>query len=170
MRKPSTTGPDDGRRCLSDRCRSLLAAVTAMVSAASTTVVLSAPALADVTESLRSAVVQERAASSCGPLTANPLVEQAAYTMNKSTNDYLDHVATNAPITDPLPGLKILGYPGNKAIALQSGTHTQETAIKALILQGFDKIPDCSFTDFGLDVQRNGTSGYELMVVVLAGA
>lgn len=128
-----------------------------------------APAHADRTENLRSAVEQARAGTSCGALRTDPIAEQAAARVNRSTQDYLDHTATDVPITDPLPGLKILGYGGGRATLLQGASRDEAEAIKALILQGYAKIPDCSYTDFGVDTQINEPTGYVLTAVVLAG-
>jgi|GEM_PF-1375408 hypothetical protein len=150
--------------------RSLAAVTSLTLLAASLGLALAPRSSADASDDLRSAVVQARAATSCGALKANPIVDQAAATINKSTQDYLNHAATQVPITDPLPGLKILGYPGGKAIALQGASMTRANSIKGLLLQGYDKIPNCSYTDFGVDARHHDATGYELTVVVLAGA
>lgn len=145
-----------------------IAVVIAMLITAS---VLHAPAAsADPAANLRSAVTQMRAGTSCGPLRSNPIVEDVAYRINKSTQDYLNHAATQVPVTDALPGLKILGYPGNKAALLQGASKEEAKAIKGLLLQGYDKVPDCSYTEFGTNAMYNEASGYLLTVVVLAGA
>lgn len=133
-------------------------------------IALAPGAVADSTETLRSAIVQARAGTSCGPLKSNPIVDQAAAKINQSTQDYLNHTANQIPITDPVPGLKILGYPGGHATAIQGAAQSGAISIKALLLQGFDKIPNCSYRDFGVNMQRNEASGYELTVAVLAGA
>lgn len=125
---------------------------------------------ADDTENLRSAVNQVRAGTSCGAYRADPIAEQVADKVNNSTQKYLDHTATEVPITDPMPGLKILGYPGTRATLLQGASRDEAESIKALILQGYEKLPDCSYTDIGVSTQVNSTTGYVLTAVVLAGA
>ena len=127
-------------------------------------------ARADATDNLRSAVAQVRAGTSCGALRANPVADQVAAKINQSTQDYMEHQATQTPITDPLTGLKILGYPGSKASLLQGASTDYSDSIKALMLQGYNKIPDCAYTDFGANMQQNERTGYWLTVVVLAGA
>ncbi len=126
-------------------------------------------ALADPADNLRSAVQQVRAGTSCGALDSDPIAEQAATTINDSTEDYLNHDANQIPISDPLPGLKILGYPGSKGIVLQGASKPDDWSIKALLLQGYDKIPDCSYTDFGADMRLYEPTGVWLTAVVLAG-
>ncbi|MDT5138003.1 MAG: hypothetical protein QOD58_2265, partial [Mycobacterium sp.] len=39
-----------------------------------------------------------------------------------------------------------------------------------LLLEGYDKVPDCTYTDFGASAITDQTSGRILMAVVLAGA
>ncbi len=127
-------------------------------------------ARADATDNLRSAVAQVRAGTSCGALRPDPVIDQVAAKVNQSTQNYMEHQATQTPITDPITGLKILGYQGNKASLLQGASTADADSIKALILQGYDKIPDCSYTDIGANMQQNERTGYWLTAVVLAGA
>ncbi len=127
-------------------------------------------ARADATENLRSAVTQARGATSCGGLRPDPIADQVAAKINQSTQDYMEHRATQTPLYDPLTGLKILGYGGSKAGLLQGASLSDADSIKALILQGYNKIPDCTFTDIGANMQQNERTGYWLTVVVLAGA
>jgi hypothetical protein len=127
-------------------------------------------ARADATDNLRSAVAQVRAGTSCGALRADPIADQVAAKINQSTQNYMEHQATQTPIDEPLTGLKILGYHGSRATLLQGASTSDADSIKALILQGYDKIPDCAYTDFGANMQQNERTGYWLTVVVLAGA
>lgn len=152
------------------RTRWYASTITATVAVLICAGILYAPgASADAAADLRSAVTQMRAGTSCGPLHINPVVEDVAYRVNKSTLDYLNHAAGQIPVTDPLPGLKILGHPGNKAALLQGASKNAAISIKALLLQGFDKVPDCSFTEFGTNVMYHEPTGYVLTVAVLAG-
>jgi len=127
-------------------------------------------ARADATENLRSAVEQARAGTSCGALRPDPVADQVAAKINQSTQDYMEHRATQTPLYDPLTGLKILGYGGSKASLLQGASKSDADSIKALILQGYNKIPDCAYSDIGANMQQNERTGYWLTVVVLAGA
>ncbi|KMV23816.1 hypothetical protein BMW24_001185 [Mycobacterium heckeshornense] len=128
---------------------------------------LAPPAVADSADSLRAAVGSVRSAS-CGPLRPDPLVERTAEDVNRSTAAWLDHTGRVAPVDDPLPLLKDRGYGGKKARLLQGAARTTADAIKALLLEGYLEIPDCSYTDYGASVIRNRTTNYVLTAIVLA--
>jgi hypothetical protein len=96
-------------------------------------------------------------------------VDQVAANVNNSTNLWLDHAARAQPVPDALPLLKDLGYPGSKATILNGAAQNEADSIKALILQGYNKIPDCSFRDVGISVMRGNAAGWILSAVVLAG-
>jgi len=140
-----------------------------IVTIVSAGIVLAPAAVADQVATLRDAVASLRSGTSCGPLQYNPAVEQAADIINRSTDAYLNHTATHVPISDPLPGLKDLGYHGNKAALLQGAHKNPADAIKGALLEGHAAIADCSYTDFGVSMFRNETSGYNLTAAVLAG-
>lgn len=142
-------------------------AVTVTVMA--TCIPLAPPALADQVATFKDAVASLRNGTSCGRLHYNPVVEQAADIINRSTDAYLNHTATHVPIADPLPGLKDLGYGGTKATLLQGAHKDPADAIKGALLEGHAAIPDCSYTDFGVSMFRNDKSGYNLTSAVLAG-
>ena len=127
-------------------------------------------ALADSVSRLQDAMATARAGTSCQPLNYNPVVGKAAAIINRSTDDYIDHISTYQPITDPMPGLKDLGYGGNKAALLQGGLSNEADAIKGALLQGHAAISDCSYTDLGMDVRRNEATDNLLVVYLLAGA
>ena len=59
---------------------------------------------ADATDNLRSAVAQARAGTSCGALRSDPVADQVAVKVNQSTQNYMEHQATQTPLTDPLTG------------------------------------------------------------------
>jgi hypothetical protein len=141
-----------------------------IVTVLSAGVSLAPSALADLVANLKDAVAQARGGTSCGPLRSDSVVEQVAEKINRSTNDWLDHTATQVPIEDPLPGLKILGYGGSKAKLLQGAARTDADAIKGMLLEGLDAIPDCSYKDFGASMLRNEASDHYLTAVVLADA
>ncbi len=108
-----------------------VAAIALVVPAA---VTLAAPASADLTASLRSAVVSARGGA-C-PLRSNPLVEQVNRIANESTRTYKNRVSQGAqPVDDPAPGLKALGYSGTKSKLLRGWADNEADAIKALLLQ-----------------------------------
>ncbi|MGV0794491.1 hypothetical protein [Mycolicibacterium sp. XJ1819] len=140
--------------------------VTAVLSAGIST----APsAAAAPTDSLRAAVMSARQAS-CGSLVSNPVVEETAEIVNRSTDAWLDHTSRSVPVPDPLPILKDLGYAGGKAVQIEGAGVTDAEAIAGLLLVGYDILPDCSYTDYGLSVLQNQATGHYLTAVVLAGA
>lgn len=128
---------------------------------------LAPPAVADSADSLRSAVKSARSAS-CEPLRSNPLVEQAAESMNHSTDVWLNQDGRSPPEDDPLPLLNDLGYGGKTAILLQGAAPTAADAIKQLVIQGYLNIPDCSLTEYGASLMKNHTTDYILVVTILA--
>jgi hypothetical protein len=133
-------------------------------------IVVAPSAFADSVTRVQDAMAAARAGTSCPPLNYNPVVEKAAAIINKSTDDYIDHISTYQPITDPMPGLKDLGYGGNKVALLQGALSNEADAIKGALLEGHAAIPDCSYTDLGIDVRRNEATDNLLVVYLLAGA
>ncbi|WP_232066525.1 hypothetical protein [Mycobacterium parmense] len=131
--------------------------------------VLAPSAVADPEANVRDAVASARSGTSCGSLRSNAVVEQVAQIINRSTDDYLNHAATRVPVLDPLEGLKTLGYSGTKAYLLSGAAQNDADAIQGAVLEGYAALPDCSYTDFGLSLRRNDTTGYHLVSVVLAG-
>ncbi len=146
-----------------------IASALIVVTALSAGVSLAPSAVADPTTNFRDAVASARDETSCGHLQYNAVAEHVAEIINRSTDDYLNQVATRVPITDPLEGLKDLGYEGTKAYLLQGANESDANAIKGALLQGYAAIPDCSYTDFGVSLRRNERTGYILASVVLAG-
>jgi hypothetical protein len=146
-----------------------MSAAVVIVTVLSTGLALAPSAFAEPAANFRDAVMSFRGGTSCEPLRYNAAVEQAAEIINRSNDDYVNRVATHAPITDPLPGLKDLGYGGNKAKLLQGAAKNDAGAIKGALLEGYAAIPDCSYTDFGVSMRRNETTGYNLASLVLAG-
>lgn len=154
-----------------------VAAIVLVVPAA---VTLAAPAFADLTASLRSAVVSARGGA-C-PLRSNPLVEQVNRVANESTRTYKNRMSQGAqPVDDPAPGLKALGYSGTKSKLLRGWADNEADAIKALLLQGAVDVErdsnldirerppflaDCAFADYGADMIYDETSGYYTSVIL----
>lgn len=131
---------------------------------------LAPPAFADSVATFRDALSQARTGTSCGQLRSDPVVEQVADKINRMTDDWLNHTGTQVPTNDPLPGLKILGYGGNKATLLRGAGKTEADAIKGALLEGYKTIPDCSYTSYGVSMMRNDVSDHYLTAAVLAGA
>ncbi|MGH3635384.1 MAG: hypothetical protein ACRDTS_15125 [Mycobacterium sp.] len=151
------------------RRRPRIALALAIVTVLSAGVSLAPSALADSLAGLRDALAQARAGS-CGALRSDPIAEQAANKINQMTDEWLNHTGTQVPPEDPLPGLKILGYGGNKATQIQGAGKTEASAIKGAMLEGYKKIPDCSYTDYGASMMLNERTGEYISAVVLAGA
>jgi hypothetical protein len=122
---------------------------------------------ADSASSFSDAISTARGAD-C-PLRLDPTISEAADILNRSTDDYLSHTARAVPVADPLPLLKDLGYGGTKAKQLIGTGPTDADAIKGALLEGYEAIPDCSYTEFGVSVRWNEPSGYYLTLALLAG-
>jgi hypothetical protein len=162
---PHTQSPT---RVLKGRRLSIASAVVALMVLCAG-ISLASSALADPSANFKMAIASARAGSSCGPLRYNAVVEQVAEISNRSTDKYLNHATTDVPVEDPLPGLKDLGYGGSKGILLRGAAKDEATSVKGLLLEGFDKVPDCSYTDFGVSTLRNQWNSYYLTSLVLAG-
>nr|WP_323055573.1 hypothetical protein [Mycobacterium pinniadriaticum] len=130
-----------------------------------------APAAAEPAPEIQNAVVAARGAASCGALRYNPTVEHAADIVNRSTYAYLDHTAENVPADEPHPTAIVadLGVNASQVYSLQGAARNENDAIKGLLLEGRDAIPDCSYTDFGASLLHEEQSGYILAVVILVG-
>lgn len=125
------------------------------------------PATADPTNTLAAAVMAARGVS-CGPLRANPIVQQAADEVNESNDKWLSHAARAVPVPDATPLLKDLGYGGTTSAILTGAGRTSADSIKALLLQGYLKIPDCSYVEYGASSLHNAFKDLFLTAVVLA--
>lgn len=145
------------------RFGSAAAAVGILVSS----VAMAPSAVADPVDSLRGAVLSARGPS-CGNLTSDPLLEQAAAQINKQTDRWLDEDLSVPPTDDPLPLLKDLGYGSDKVRMLQGAGFTDANAIKGLLLQGYLDLTDCAYTKYGANVVRNYTTNYFLATVMIA--
>lgn len=138
------------------------------VACAVTTLATAPTAMADTTENLRAAVAEARGAA-CGPLRSDPVIDQAAAAINKTTDQWINNEARAVPETDALPLLKDLGYDGSKAAILSGAASPDAQAIKAVLLQGYAKIPDCSYSAYGVSAMYNAKKQLTLTTVVLAG-
>jgi hypothetical protein len=138
-----------------------------MLSIAIGATVLAPPSAADTVDRLRAAVDAARGAS-CGPLRDDPIVAQAANEINESNDRWLDHASRAVPVPEALPLLTDLGYDGSAATILYGAGKSEADSIKALLLQGYLKIPDCSYVDVGVSVLQGNSDGWILSTVVLA--
>jgi len=139
----------------------------AMLALLAASVSAPAPATADSTDSLRGALMAARGAS-CKPLRANPIVQEATDNVNDSTDKWLNHASRAVPVPDATPLLQDLGYPATKSAILLGAGKTSADSIKALLLQGYIKIPDCSYVDYGVSSLHNASKDMIVTAVVLA--
>jgi hypothetical protein len=146
-------------------------AVAALIPAFGAGVVFAAPAIAGPAPEVARAVASARGGAPCGPLNYNSRVEQAADIVNRSTFTYLAHTAENVPAdsTHPTAIVKDVGIDTTKVISLQGAGHVEGDAIKGLLLEGRDAIPDCTYTDFGASHLYEPESDYNLVVTILVG-
>nr|WP_155920501.1 MULTISPECIES: hypothetical protein [unclassified Mycolicibacterium] len=142
-----------------------------MIAALGVGAVFVVPAAADAAPEVAQAVSAAREGASCGPLKYNPAVEHAADIVNRSTFTFLSHTSENVPIDEPHPVAvtRDLGIDADKVMSLQGAGQDEGKAIKGLLIQGRDAIPDCSYTDFGVSHLYESASGYHLVVAVLVG-
>lgn len=131
-----------------------------------TSMCLAPAAVADSTDQLRAAVAAARPAE-C-PLRSDPVIDQAAEKINQTTDRWINNTARAVPETNAIPVLQDLGYGGTKASILSGAATSPANAIKATLIQGFDKLPDCSFKDFGVSTLYNAKKDMILTTVVLA--
>jgi hypothetical protein len=145
------------------------AAALAVAATGAVGLVVAPAAVADFDGNLTDAVAQARAAS-CVALVADPTATQTAAFAAKSTEAYLNHEARVVPISDPMPVLKDRGSTARKAKLLSGAGQTEADAIKSVLVSGYNVIPDCSYTQFGVSTLPNtNLGGYFLASVVLAG-
>jgi hypothetical protein len=149
------------------RRRTQLGMCLATIALTIVSVSMAHSARADTGDGLRAAIATVRG-TACGPLRSDPVVDQAAAAINGTTDKWIDNASRAVPATDALPILKDLGYGGSKATILSAATANDGDAIKALLLQGYDKIPDCSYSDFGVSALHNAKKDLILTTVVLA--
>jgi hypothetical protein len=162
----------DGQRGrVRTRMSRVAGAIVALVPAIGVGILLAPPATAGPVTAVRQAVADVRGAASCAPLNYSTMVEHAADIVNRSTYTFLDHSAQNVPADEPHPIAIVtdLGIKANKASSLQGAAHNQSDAIKGVLLEGRNAIPDCSYTDFGVSLLHEPESDFTLAVVVLVG-
>jgi len=128
-------------------------------------------AAADPHPALAEAVNSARAGAPCGAMHYNPKAEHAADIVNRSTHDYVNFTAENIPADDPHPTAiaKDLGIEGTKVMSLQGAGRTETDAIKGVLIEGYQALSDCGYTDYGVSMLYEPESGYSLAVVVMVG-
>jgi hypothetical protein len=143
-------------------------AVLSSVALASILAVLLAPtAAADETADLRTQVDAVR--GGCPPLQSDPVLDGVAQRANSESQSYIEHTARFVPFEDPMPVLHDLGYQAGKAKLIPGYGDIEAKAIHGVTVQGWQAIPDCSYTKYGLNMLANADGGYVLAALVLAG-
>lgn len=154
-----------GRRA--GRC---IAMTIALITASAVSVRSAPSASADFGVNLKDAVTQAHRASSCAQLRPEPLADQTAAVVTRSTEKFLNHDARAIPVTDPLPILKGLGLNTGKAELLQGAGKTEADSIKSILVSGYKALPDCAYSQYGTSTLPNSNQGqYYLSAVVLVG-
>lgn len=97
------------------------------------------------------------------------MAQQTAELSIHSTDVYLNHTARAVPMADPLPTLKDLGSTATRAYLLQGAGLNEADAVKFILISGFNVVPDCGYSQFGVATAYNEASGYYLAAAVLAG-
>ena len=78
-----------------------------------------------------------------------------------------ENVPADGP--DPIAIVNEFGVGSGTAVSLQSAGPDVTTAITALLLQGYKAVPDCSYTDFGVDARYDPGTRQQLLVAILVG-
>lgn len=125
---------------------------------------------ADATSTLKSRVDAGR--GGCTPLQSDRVLNDVARRANTETRAYIEHTARFEPFEDPMPILRDLGYSAGKARLVPGYGDSEDKAIHGVVIHGWEAIPDCTYTRFGVDVLDNpeGSRGrYVLAALILAG-
>lgn len=169
-------GVRPARRCC---FQSVIAGVLSALTAGLMAIVLAPASAADHTTELRSAIAAARGA--CPPLQADAVLDSLALRANSEMQSYAQHTARFIPFETPqlLPILREMDYAAGKAKLLvgygdsvprRSAPPTREgKAILGVVTEGYEFIPDCTYTKFGASAIENRSEGYVLAVSVLAG-
>jgi hypothetical protein len=120
--------------------------------------------VADAAANLRSLV--DGARGGCAPLQVDPVLTGVAQRVNRETQQYKQNAARYEPFEDPMPVLQALGYQTGKAKMLAGFGDEESEALRGVVLFGWESIPDCSYTRYGVDVLAG--DGYTLATAILA--
>ncbi|EHB56486.1 hypothetical protein MycrhDRAFT_3680 [Mycolicibacterium rhodesiae JS60] len=175
VRRAGLTALRGRQGCAMPRLRVLHGMCVVLLVSTAVIVSVAPAAVADTSESLRAALVAVRE-TSCGPLRNDPVIDQAADQFNQSDDKWINNAARAAPVEisapvgvppDAVSLLKDLGYETRRATIIFGAGTSDADAIRALLLQGYAKIPDCSYTAYGLSVMHNSSKNMILTAVVL---
>lgn len=158
----------------------LLRVALIITTAAVLAIALAPTSAADTTANLKSAVDSTRAASGCPPLESDPVLNDVALRNTSETDTYLLHVSRDEPFEseERIPKrttllatiLRDVGYNASKSKLLVGYGHVEADAISGALLQGWDSIPDCAYTKYGVSAIDNADPQQTVTAVVLAAA
>jgi hypothetical protein len=135
------------------------------------TISFAPPAAADPTANLKSQVDSARGSTGCPPLQRDPVLDGVAQRANRETEGYVAHTARFTPLEDPTQALRDLGYKARKTQLLAGYGDVdgdfEDKAIRGAVMQGYDVIPDCTYTKYGVAVLSNALAKYAISAVVL---
>lgn len=106
----------------------------------------------------------------CPPLQPDPTLDGVAQRANDQTQSYIEHTARFIPFEDPMPVLHDLGYPAAKAKLIPGYGDAAVKAIHGVTVAGWQAIPDCSYTKYGLNMLTGADGAYVLAALVLVGS
>ena len=147
--------------------RSRGAILSGAVLAAMMTLALAPTAVADGVGDLKTQVDAKR--GGCPLLQPDALLDGVAQRANAESQSYIEHTARFVPFEDPMPVLRELGYPAGKAKLIPGYGDVEAKAIHGVTVQGWQAIPDCSYTKYGLNLLTSADGAYVLAALVLAG-
>lgn len=129
--------------------------------------------VADATATLRSRVDTSHGAAGCRRYQPDPVLDEVAQRNTAETEAYLTHTARVAPFENSLnkPLMQILhemNYDANKGYLLVGYGRNEADSMRALLLQGTEYLPDCSYTKYGVNALAGDSQKYVLTAVVLA--
>jgi hypothetical protein len=156
-----------GRQSAQMRWRRTIAALSSPLVIAALAITLAPASAADATANLESTVNAARGA--CPPLQPDAVLYGVAQRANNETHSYIEYNARFEPFEDPMPVLRELGYNAGKAKLVVGNGDTEAKAIHGVIVLGWEAIPDCSYTKYGLNALSDTDAGYTLTALVLAG-
>jgi hypothetical protein len=163
-----------GQRRFKQRCsRQLQRFAVGVTTTAVLAISLAPMSAADATGNLRSRVDSTHAAAGCPPYQTDPVLDELAQRNTAENDSYLLHTARVAPFENELNKqlmdlLRDKGYNASKAHLLVGYGHREADSIYALLLQGTDYLPDCTYSKYGVNALRNDSHGYVLTAVILA--
>ncbi len=153
-----------GTRRASSRFTRGAGVLTLAAAAAYSALSVAPPAAADQTATLANMIAGAR--GNCAPLQADSVLTSLAQRATRETEQYQKHLARFEPFEDPMPALRDLGYSTPKAKLLAGYGDVDQKAMDGVVLFGWNTIPDCTYTKYGVDVLQS--DGFTVAAAVFA--